>query len=317
MPADLTNLVRQHAQTAKLMGVDFVPAFRSANSPFGEAVSDQATTEEAAVHSPELDDVRFSARPHAVAPPNADMYARDRAVEAKPVASQPAANTAGYSGTQVTRLANWTVPPKNANENAAQYKYRCLAALRARYEADAPHQHFVTAHHNLVWSDGDSMSRVVFVGEAPGEDEDKQGIPFVGRAGQLLNKMITAMGLSREASAGDKGVYICNVLKTRPPDNATPTSFEAGLCEPYLIEQLIIVNPVCIVTLGLPSTRTLLKTDASMARMRGQWQILKIPNGPTFPVMPTYHPAYILRAYTEENRKKVWSDLQMVMQKIK
>ena len=77
------------------------------------------------------------------------------------------------------------------------------------------------------------------------------------------------------------------------------------------------MNPVCIVTLGLPSTRTLLKTDASMARMRGQWQSLKIPSGPTFPVMPTYHPAYILRAYTEDNRKKVWSDLQMVMQKIK
>ncbi|MFO0857197.1 MAG: uracil-DNA glycosylase [Phycisphaerales bacterium] len=305
MPADLQKLVRQHAQTAKLLGVDFVPAFRSANSEFtDEAVGEVAQPEESPAPS-------HAATP----PPNADMFARERAIEAKPVASSAA--PAGYSGTEVQRLAGWTNPPKNSGEDASQYKHRCLAALRARYEADAPHQHFVTAHHNLVWSDGDPMSKVVFVGEAPGEDEDKQGIPFVGRAGQLLNKMIVAMGLSREANAGDKGVYICNVLKTRPPDNATPTSYEAGLCEPYLIEQLIIVNPVCIVTLGLPSTRTLLKTDASMARMRGQWQSLKIPNGPTFPVMPTYHPAYILRAYTEDNRKKVWSDLQMVMQKIK
>lgn len=307
MPAtDLKKLVRQHAQTAKLMGVDFVPAFRSANSPFAdEAVGEQANASETTASQPQ------------VAPPNADMFARERAIEAKPVSSPPAINNAGYSATHVSRLTNWSAPSKNAGEDAAKHKHRSLAALRERYEADAPHQHFVTDHHSIVWSDGDPMSKVVFVGEAPGEDEDKQGIPFVGRAGQLLNKMITAMGLSRAADAGDKGVYICNVLKTRPPENATPTSYEAGLCEPYLIEQLIIVNPVCIVTLGLPSTRILLKTDASMARMRGQWQTLKIPGGPTFPVMPTYHPAYILRAYTEDNRKKVWNDLQMVMQKIK
>lgn len=312
MPAtDLGKLVRQHAQTANLLGVDFVPTFRSANSPFdgevGAESSEAGNAPDAGIHA---------------SAPNADMFARERAIEAKPVSPLSVANVAGYSATQVSRLANWSVPPKNSGDDAAKYKHRCLAALRARYEADAPHQHFVTDHHSIVWSDGDPMSKIVFVGEAPGEDEDRLGIPFVGRAGQLLNKMITAMGLSRDAGAGDKGVYICNVLKTRPPNNATPTSHEAGLCEPYLIEQLLIVNPVCIVTLGLPSTRTLLKTDLSMSRVRGQWQSLKIPAGSgggavTIPVMPTYHPAYILRVYTEDNRKKVWSDLQMVMQKIK
>ena len=190
-----------------------------------------------------------------------------------------------------------------------------LAALRAKYEADAPHEKFVTSFTNIVFGEGHARARLMFVGEAPGADEDRTGRPFVGRAGQLLDKMIVAMGTAREA------VYIANVLKTRPPNNATPTSEEARLCAPYLYEQIRIIRPEVIVTLGLPATRLLLESTESMGKLRGRWAELDLPESDTSPahtaaVMPTYHPAYLLRAYTDENRAKVWSDLQQAMDRL-
>jgi len=199
-----------------------------------------------------------------------------------------------------------------------------LDAVRERYIADAPHRHFVTQFNNIVFGEGDPDARLMFIGEAPGETEDQTGRPFVGRAGQLLDKMIVAMGLGRES------VYICNVLKTRPPNNATPTSEEAALCAPYLIEQIRIVRPEAIVTLGLPATRLLLETSEPMRAMRGRWwafppgrdsstpslSAMSDPDLPEVPVMPTYHPAYLLRSYTEENRRKVWSDLCLVRDRL-
>jgi DNA polymerase len=159
----------------------------------------------------------------------------------------------------------------------------------------------------------------MFVGEAPGAEEDRLGRPFVGRSGQLLDKMIAGMGLSREQ------VYIANVLKTRPPNNATPTFEEAAACAPCLFEQIAIIRPEAIVTLGLPATRLLLNTTASMSNLRGRWSPFVIParlphpetrpagDRPVVPIMPTFHPAFVLRAYTKENRQKVWSDLLHVV----
>ena len=197
-----------------------------------------------------------------------------------------------------------------------------LGALRARYEADAPHEAFVTDFNSIVFGEGDPEADLMFVGEAPGEQEDKTGRPFVGRAGQLLEKMIIAMGLTRET------VYITNVLKTRPPGNATPTKDEADACAPYLIEQIRIVRPRVIVTLGAPASHTLLETSAPMRDLRGRFHEFPPSSGEgagfgvsgmagaglePIALMPTYHPAYLLRSYTEENRRKVWSDLQQVM----
>ncbi len=210
--------------------------------------------------------------------------------------------------------------PSRPQETAGCDRQAALDALRARYEADAPHKHFVTAFTNIVFGDGSPDARLMFVGEAPGADEDREGIPFVGRAGQLLNKMIVAMGLTREE------VYIANVLKTRPPGNATPTSEEAHLCAPYLYGQIGIIRPEVIVTLGLPATRLLLDSNEAMGRLRAKWRTIKVPDGQDpaiipsesvgheVMVMPTYHPAYLLRSYTKENREKVWSDLQQVME---
>lgn len=190
---------------------------------------------------------------------------------------------------------------------------RLLEAIRARYEREAPHKAFVTGHTRIVFGEGDPCARLMFVGEAPGEEEDKTGRPFVGRAGQLLDKMIAAMGVKRE------DVYIANVLKTRPPNNATPTSEEAALCAPYLYDQIEAVSPEVIVTLGLPASRTLLGVQESMARLRGRWWAFRDPRragGREVAVMPTYHPAFLLRQYTTENRAKVWSDLRMVVERL-
>ncbi len=199
-----------------------------------------------------------------------------------------------------------------------------LAALCARYTQDAPHQHFNTSFTNIVFGEGAADADLMFVGEAPGEQEDLSGRPFVGRAGQLLEKMIVAMGFTRDS------VYICNVLKTRPPNNATPTSEEARLCAPYLLEQIRIIAPKVIVTLGLPASHMLLGTTSPMHALRGRWHAFPPPASsggiisdhdgdhyPSIEIMPTYHPAYLLRSYTEENRRKVWSDLQMVVARLK
>lgn len=185
-----------------------------------------------------------------------------------------------------------------------------LDELRARYERDAPHAPFIQSFTNIVFGDGSPTARLMFIGEAPGEQEDLSGVPFVGRAGQLLERMINAMGLQR------KDVYIANVLKVRPPNNATPTIEESKASAPYLYEQIDIVAPEAIVTLGLPASRTILATEESMGRLRGLWSSFRAPSGLEVPVMPTYHPAYLLRAYTTENRAKVWSDLLKVVERL-
>lgn len=154
-----------------------------------------------------------------------------------------------------------------------------------------------------VFGEGSPEARLMFIGEGPGENEDRTGRPFVGRAGELLNKMIAGMGLAREQ------VYIANVVKCRPPNNRVPTAVEVGTCTPYLHQQVEWIRPEVIVTLGLPATRHLLKSRLSMGKLRGQWHEWR-----GIRVMPTYHPAYLLRSYTESNRRTVWSDLQQVME---
>mgnify|MGYP001826595801 CR=1 FL=1 len=155
----------------------------------------------------------------------------------------------------------------------------------------------------IVFGEGDPFSEVVFVGEAPGADEDRTGRPFVGRAGQLLNQIIEkGMGLSRS------DVYIGNILKCRPPSNRTPREEEVEVCLPFLKKQIAVIEPKVIVTLGRPAAQALLKTQEPMHRLRGNWQDYQ-----GIPLMPTYHPAYVLRYYTVPIRRQVWQDVQEVM----
>jgi DNA polymerase len=158
---------------------------------------------------------------------------------------------------------------------------------------------------HTVFGEGDPDAAIFFIGEGPGETEDQTGRPFVGRAGELLNKQIGAMGLRREQ------VFIANIVKCRPPNNRVPAPDEVEICTPYLERQLQIVRPRVIVTLGLPAAKYMLKTNSTMGRLRGQWQ-----NWRGIRLMPTYHPAFLLRSPTYENRSAVWSDLQKVMAEV-
>jgi len=153
---------------------------------------------------------------------------------------------------------------------------------------------------NVVFGTGNPKADLMFVGEAPGNDEDIQGLPFVGRAGQLLTKIIEAMGFNRE------DVYIANVLKCRPPNNRPPQPEEVKECEPYLLTQIKHIQPKIIVALGTHAAQTLLKTDKKISGMRG---VFHDYHGVS--LMPTYHPAYLLRSPSE--KKKVWEDMKIVL----
>lgn len=160
-----------------------------------------------------------------------------------------------------------------------------------------------------VFGEGNPEARIMFVGEGPGADEDEQGRPFVGRAGELLTRMITGMGLSREQ------VYIANIVKCRPPGNRTPTPPEAATCWPHLAEQIRIIRPQVLVTLGNAATQNLLLPGRGITAIRGKWFLFRglEPEVPALPVMPTFHPAYVLRNYSQDTRRYVWDDLQQVL----
>jgi DNA polymerase len=159
-----------------------------------------------------------------------------------------------------------------------------------------------------VPGEGNPNADIVFVGEGPGADEDAQGRPFVGRAGQLLNKIIAAMGLKR----GD--VYICNIIKCRPPENREPRPDEIISCLPFLKRQLELIRPKVIVALGAPAARTLLETNKPIGQIRGKFFDYYLEDfSPPIKLMPTYHPAYLLRNYSHENRMKVWEDMKTVL----
>ncbi len=157
---------------------------------------------------------------------------------------------------------------------------------------------------NIVFGEGDPKAALVFIGEAPGQEEDIEGRPFCGSAGQLLTDIIVkGMGLTREE------VYICNIVKCRPPDNRNPDPDEVSSCEPFLAGQLRAINPRVIVALGNVAAKTLLKTTDGITALRGKWQSFQ-----GIPLMPTFHPAYLLR--NPRDKKLVWDDIQQVMAKL-
>ncbi|MHB1021399.1 MAG: uracil-DNA glycosylase [Acidobacteriaceae bacterium] len=154
--------------------------------------------------------------------------------------------------------------------------------------------------HKIVFADGDPNAELMFVGEGPGADEDMQGLPFVGKAGQLLNNMISAMGLKREQ------VYIANIVKCRPPQNRVPEPAEANTCTPFLLRQMDIVRPRVVVALGATAATYLLGRKSSLSSLRGSWHSCR---GAKLAI--TYHPAFLLR--DPRQKKEAWRDLQMVM----
>ncbi len=155
----------------------------------------------------------------------------------------------------------------------------------------------------IVFGDGNPHAQLMFVGEGPGEVEDRRGLPFVGRAGELLTQMIEkGLGIRRS------DVYICNVVKCRPPGNRTPRADEVAACSPFLDGQIAAVRPRVIVALGKPAASLLLGREIAITRVRGTWHEYR-----GIPLMPTFHPAFVLRRYTPENRRLVWEDLKAAL----
>ncbi|MHB1158332.1 MAG: uracil-DNA glycosylase [Phycisphaerales bacterium] len=202
------------------------------------------------------------------------------------------------------------VPPVPARsqieDRTSQIPSTSLAQLDADCVSVCTRCPLCKTRNRTVFGEGDPHATILFVGEGPGADEDEQGRPFVGRAGQLLDKQIAAMGLER------RQVYIANIVKCRPPGNRVPTPEEAAICQPYLDQQIALIQPKVIVALGATAAKYLLNDPKlAITRERGTWREYR-----GIKLMPTFHPAYLLRSYTPENRRRVWDDLKKVMAEV-
>jgi uracil-DNA glycosylase family 4 len=208
--------------------------------------------------------------------------------------------------------------PANAVESAvrsgnaeAGNKADLLTAVRERVAACTKCAHLASSRTQTVFGVGNPDADLMFIGEAPGADEDQQGEPFVGRAGQLLTKILKAMNFARE------DVYIANILKCRPDmpsgsfGNRPPTPTEMQTCRPYLVEQIDIIQPSVLVALGAVAVEGLLGTRTSMREMRGRWHTYN-----SIPLMITYHPAYLLRNQAPSEKRKVWEDMLQVLERL-
>jgi DNA polymerase len=232
----------------------------------------------------------------------------DRASRTPPPAP-PVADPTLFGGPAGQTQLPLTAAAEGPPELPADQKPDALEALRARHDAECPHCTTATAHTRTVFGEGDPNADLMFIGEAPGEEEDRTGRPFVGRAGRKLDEILEAMKMQRQQ------VYIANVLKSRPPGNRTPLPGEVDGCSPFLAEQIRIIRPSVIVGLGGPAVKWLLRTTEGITRLRGTWGVY-FDGALSFDVMPTFHPAYLLRNYTLETRQRVWSDMQAVMARL-
>lgn len=162
--------------------------------------------------------------------------------------------------------------------------------------------------NKIVFGSGNESAKLVFVGEGPGEEEDLSGLPFVGRAGQLLTKMIEGTAEREGIPIRRKDVYICNVVKCRPPNNRKPEADEMEICGQFLYRQLAVINPKAICVLGATAAQALLNTKERIGKMRGEWFRWR-----DIPVMVTYHPSYLLRAYNADAKREAWEDLKKAL----
>jgi DNA polymerase len=224
----------------------------------------------------------------------------------KPAAVPPPATASAAPGQRTL-----AIEPSRAQPLTAAEKVAAMAALRARAAACRKCEHLAAARRSVVFGVGTPEAALMFVGEAPGADEDAQGEPFVGRAGQLLTRIIETMGLNRDR------VYIANILKCRPntpgqnAGNRKPTPTEMVTCLPYLLEQIDIIRPKVLVGLGATAVEGLMGKIEGITRLRGRWLEFR-----GTPLMPTYHPAYLLRNQAPSERRKVWEDMLEVMARL-
>jgi DNA polymerase len=238
-----------------------------------------------------------------------EKAARSEDVAARP--SLPPAPNLRRTDALPDLVAEKARPVEAAADLGRVEKAADMAALRERALACVKCPHLARSRRAVVFGTGDIHARLMFVGEAPGADEDAQGEPFVGAAGQLLTRIIKAMGFSRET------VYIANILKCRPDTpgqssgNRKPTPEEMKTCLPWLLEQIDLIRPAVMVALGGTAVEGLLGKGESISRLRGRFQTFR-----DIPVMPTYHPSYLLRNQALAERRKVWEDMLQVLEKL-
>jgi uracil-DNA glycosylase len=277
--------LRLYLRSERALGLNAVPA-ATQSVPVSEAQTDPA--------------IGMAERPE---PPQPKLPVKSPAQQTPPktlFGGDPQAGLAAEGLIPPPTSGAFTSPPLSAEEKRAR-----LIAMDENEVRGCTKCRLCETRTHTVFGEGDPDAKIFFIGEGPGETEDQTGRPFVGRAGELLNKMISGMGLKREQ------VMIANIVKCRPPGNRVPAPDEVATCTPYLERQLEIVRPRVIVTLGLPSTQYMLQTKNSMGRMRGQWHEWR-----GIKLMPTYHPAYVLRNPTYETRSAVWEDLKKVLAEI-
>jgi uracil-DNA glycosylase len=243
---------------------------------------------------------RFAEAERAAPPsPAAELPNREDARPVQPLtpaAPRPQATAAVPDETQIAL----------ARQRAAQAA--TLDELRQQL-ADFNGCNLKTTAKNLVFADGNPDADIMLVGEAPGRDEDLEGLPFVGRSGQLLDRILAAIGLDR------KTAYIANVIPWRPPGNRTPTPQETEICRPFIERQIELANPKVLVTLGGPSAKLLLNTSEGILRLRGKWSTHMTASQVAIPTMPTLHPAYLLR--NPAHKKLAWQDFLEVKAKLR
>ncbi|WP_114213916.1 uracil-DNA glycosylase [Ochrobactrum sp. 3-3] len=246
------------------------------------------------------------AEPQRPAPPQPTAQVSNAPERSRPQQPRPAPTPAPTSRpVQAAADLPDTAQVALAREAAAQAS--TLDELRERLAAfDGCNLKFTAK--NLCFADGDPSSDIMFIGEAPGRDEDMEGLPFVGKSGQLLNRMIESIGLKRES------VYIANTIPWRPPGNRTPTPLETELCRPFIERQIELAAPKVLVALGGPAGKALTGATEGILRLRGNWKIHRTPSGIEIPVMPTLHPAYLLR--TPAQKRFAWRDFLAVKLKL-
>jgi DNA polymerase len=280
----------RHLEDQKAQGVKFIPV---SQETLAALASPRVRESNAVAAYPS----RVPARPQPALP----------LFESRTVASPPsdAGSTPPASDAPEVPASHGTAPLDLQTKQAA------MAELRTRALVCEKCPHLAASRKHVVFGVGDIHSPLMFVGEAPGADEDEQGEPFVGKAGQLLTKIIQTMGFSRDT------VYIANILKCRPDTpgqsagNRKPTLEEMKTCLPYLLAQVDLIQPKVIVALGATAVEGLLGRTAGITRLRGQWQEFR-----AVPVMPTYHPAYLLRNQALGEKRKVWEDMLQVLERL-
>lgn len=183
-----------------------------------------------------------------------------------------------------------------------------LAQIRADIGDNCRRCRLCEQRNKIVFGAGDEQAKLVFVGEGPGADEDAQGIPFIGRAGQLLTQMIDNTAQKEGIPIKRENVYICNVVKCRPPENRTPQPDEMEICGEFLFRQLMAIRPKAICALGSTAAKALLATKDGVTKLRGNWQKWR-----DIPVIVTYHPSYLLRPYNQDAKRQAWEDLKKVL----